>query len=417
MTKWHSVTVGDLVSGGLADIRTGPFGTQLRASDYSSDGVPVLNVRNLGYGRTRTASVERVDAAVQKRLAGHVLAAGDIVFGRKGAVDRHALINHSESGWMQGSDCIRLRLLPGAPISAGFLSKALMTPSHYRWMQAQCSHGATMASLNQEIVSRISLSIPRVGVQRRILAVLAAFDELIEINERRIELLEELARSLYREWFVRFRFPGHDDADIGSVMRGDVPEGWSLGSLGDVAQNLDRLRRPLSKPARAERQGPFPYYGAAKLIDSIDGWIFEGEHLLFAEDGTVQTRDGCPVLQLVTGRFWANNHTHILKGTILSTRFLYVAASRYPVAGHVTGAAQPKITQANLNRIPVVIAPEPVRTMFDDLSRPVFDEIHLAKRMIVQLAATRDLLLPRLVTGRLDIADIDLGDLLPAEAA
>lgn len=151
-SSWRQITVGDLVDEGFADIRTGPFGTQLRASDYTDDGVPVLNVRNLGFGTLRLAEIERVGDEVQARLSGHLLKEGDVVFGRKGAVDRHVLVAPGQSGWMQGSDCIRLRILPESPVSPSFLSKALLTESHKAWMDAQCSHGATMASLNQEIL-------------------------------------------------------------------------------------------------------------------------------------------------------------------------------------------------------------------------------------------------------------------------
>src|SRR4051812_24111724 len=107
MTEWRRLTIGELVENHQADVRTGPFGTQLRASDYTETGVPVLNVRNLGYGGVRKVNVDLVDAGVQERLSTHILRKNDVVFGRKGAVDRHALIRSAEAGWMQGSDCIR----------------------------------------------------------------------------------------------------------------------------------------------------------------------------------------------------------------------------------------------------------------------------------------------------------------------
>ncbi len=130
MTEWREVELRDLVASGFAEIRTGPFGTQLRASDYSAHGTPVINVRNLGYGTIRAADLERVDRDVQERLSAHLLVKADLVFGRKGAVDRHVLVSEREKGWMQGSDCIRVRLSDDSPVSPAFLSKCLMTPSH-----------------------------------------------------------------------------------------------------------------------------------------------------------------------------------------------------------------------------------------------------------------------------------------------
>jgi type I restriction enzyme S subunit len=164
----------------------------------------------------------------------------------------------------------------------------------------------------------------------------------------------------------------------------------------------------LSREQRSKRTGSWPYYGAAKLIDWIDDWIFDGEYLLFAEDGSVQTNDGLPVLQLISGKFWANNHTHILQGSGVSTRFLFLASAVHPMAGYVTGVAQPKITQANLNRIPLVVAPPAIQDAFDEAVDPIFDEWNLVKDAIGPLETIRNLLLPRVMTGQIDLTDLDL---------
>lgn len=268
--------------------------------------------------------------------------------------------------------------------------------------------GAAQPKLSQANLLKIEIAVPDIGVQRRVAAVLDALDDLIENNRRRVEVLEEMARAIYREWFVYFRFPGHEDATFVDSDLGPIPEGWAVHPLGDLTTNLDRQRKPLSRAKRAERPGPFPYYGAAKLIDWVDGWLFEGEHLLFAEDGSVQTPDGYPVLQLVDEQFWANNHTHILTGDGVSTRFLYFACGLTPISGFVTGAAQPKITQGNLNRIPVLIGDEEMQRRFDGVVGPLMDERRELDRTVAPLVKVRDMLLPKLVTGQIDVSDLDL---------
>ena len=120
------------------------------------------------------------------------------------------------------------------------------------------------------------------------------------------------------------------------------------------------------------------------------------------------TNDGGPVLQLVNGQFWPNNHTHVLQGTALPTRILYLALQDYPISGHITGAAQPKITQANMNRIPLIQPPDPLIHRFVGVVDPMLD---LAQNLAKQnscLATARDLLLPRLVSGELDVSELDL---------
>ncbi len=156
---WEGVTVGDYVERGKVRLQTGPFGTQLRASDYTDSGTPVINVRNIGYGDLRDDKIEFVPEAVVERLGVHILQTGDIVFGRKGAVDRHLLINTSQAGWMQGSDCIRLRILSDL-VCPLFLSFTFREESYKQWMLTQCSNKATMASLNHEVIARIPILGP-----------------------------------------------------------------------------------------------------------------------------------------------------------------------------------------------------------------------------------------------------------------
>lgn len=156
---WKKGHIGDFVENGMVDIQTGPFGTQLKASDYTEDGTPVINVRNIGYGDLRPDKLEYVPEEITDRLSVHLLREGDIVFGRKGAVDRHILVSSSQNGWMQGSDCIRMRSLSDE-VCPVLLTFAFREPSHHEWMLTQCGNKATMASLNQGVISRIPAIVP-----------------------------------------------------------------------------------------------------------------------------------------------------------------------------------------------------------------------------------------------------------------
>jgi type I restriction enzyme, S subunit len=124
-----TVTVGELIDSGSASIQTGPFGTQFKAAEYTQSGRPVLNVKNVGFGDVREAGLEFISDVTAQRLSSHVLKHGDIVFGRKGAVERHAYIGDKFVGSVQGSDCIRLRV-DSSVMHARFVSFALRTPSH-----------------------------------------------------------------------------------------------------------------------------------------------------------------------------------------------------------------------------------------------------------------------------------------------
>ncbi len=256
-----------------------------------------------------------------------------------------------------------------------------------------------------------SISIPFIPLptQHKIAAILSTYDELIENNTRRIKILEDMAQTLYREWFVHYRFPGHENVPMVESELGPIPKGWEVKKFGEVSLNFDRMRKPLSGQVRSTMQGEYPYYGAAKVLDHINDYLFDGRYLLIGEDGSVVTEDGKPVLQLVTGKFWVNNHTHVVQGkSPISTNFLYLFMSNVAILGYVTGAAQPKINQQNLNRIPVILPPQKLLEEFDQMIESNFENITALKLKNATLRQTRDLLLPKLISGEIDVSDLDI---------
>jgi len=262
------------------------------------------------------------------------------------------------------------------------------------------------------------VDLPDRAIQQRVGAILGAIDDLIENNRRRIALLERMAQAIYREWFVRFRYPGHEVDELVDSPFGPIPGGWETSDVGSETLNFDRLRKPLSRRERSERPGGFPYYGAARIIDSIDNYLFDGDYLLVAEDGSIVTEASFPILQRVRGQFWVSNHAHVLQGAgRVTTTFLELALEEYPIMGHVTGAAQPKVTQANLNRIRLLVPTPNVMTAFSDAVEPVVDEQFVLAAACAVLEQTRDALLPKLVTGSIDVSELDLDALLEEPAA
>jgi type I restriction enzyme S subunit len=156
-------------------------------------------------------------------------------------------------------------------------------------------------------------------------------------------------------------------------------------------------------------QGKYPYYGAAKILDYINGYLFDGRYLLIGEDGSVITKDGKPVPQLVTGKFWVNNHTHVVQGKLpVSTNFLYIFMSNVTISGYITGTAQPKINQHNLNRIPTLSPPQSLLDRFNKMIEPIFDNIVALDLKNANLRQTRDLLLPKFISGEIDVSELGI---------
>ena len=226
--------------------------------------------------------------------------------------------------------------------------------------------GGVRGSLTWEDFCDFSLPIPPIERQREIVAEYETLSKRIRLNEQMISKLEETAQTLYRKMFVD------------GIDKENLPDGWRMGKLGEVADCFDYKRKPLSEDERKPIKGIYPYYGAMSLVDHINQYIFDGTYLLFSEDGAnVIDEFGYPALQYLWGKFWVNNHAHVLQGNeIVSTEYLYLALKDINVKHLVTGAAQPKINQENMNSIMLVV---PTMEKMEEFNKNVECIFHLYK--------------------------------------
>ena len=418
MTSHPSRTVAELESIGEASLQTGPFGTQLKASEYVDEGIPVINVRNIGFGDVRKEDLEYLNEAKAEKLHQHRLRKGDIVFGRKGAVERHALIDDSVDGWIQGSDCLRLRI-KSQDVCERYLSHYLKTQAHQDWMQALCSFGATMSSLNQDIVRRISFPAPRIEAQKKIAATLTAYDELIENNQRRIALLEKMAEEIYREWFVRLRFPGHDKVKI---VKG-VPEGWKSVKL-ENAFEFTGGGTPTKEVSRYWDSGDVNWFTPSD-ITGAKGIFLERSGEQCTEEGLNNSSAKMfPAYSvMLTSRATIGAVGINLTPACTNQGFITcIPNARYPLPYlyHWIKLAKPhfellsggatfaELTKGTFKRIEILTPPEPIITEFARTELPLFKAIENHLRANRKLTETRDKLLPRLISGKLSVENLDI---------
>ncbi len=392
---------------GEASLQTGPFGTQLKASDYVEEGVPVINVRNIGHGRLRDEKLEYLNERMADKLDAHRLKRGDIVFGRKGAVDRHLLVDETTEGWIQGSDCLRLRI-ESRRVFPPFVSFYFDTKGHKDWMDALCSFGATMTSLNQDIVSRITLPFPSYEAQKKIAATLSAYDELMENNRRRIALLEKLGEEIYREWFVRLRFPGHEKVKL---VKG-VPEGWKQQKLPEITDitygfafdgkrfNTDGHGKPIIRIRNIPNSSTQDYSDE----QAAEKYLVQSGDLIVGMDGEFHiNRWHGPEAFLVQRvcRLRAKSESlegylgHAIRGPIKHYESILLGAT----IGHL-GAM-------HLKTIEILIPPQPLIERLE-IFNIIDQQIAALEQSNRQLTNTRDLLLPRLISGKLSVEHLDI---------
>jgi type I restriction enzyme S subunit len=186
------------------------------------------------------------------------------------------------------------------------------------------------------------------------------------------------------------------DALVESEL-GMIPKGWEVEKLSKFIEIFDSERVPLSKRERAKRKGKYPYYGATKIIDYVDDFIFEGRYVLMGEDGSVIIEKGNPVLQYVWGKFWANNHAHVLQGKNgFSTEFLYLLLMETNITPYITGAVQLKLNQKNLKSIPIIFPSEESLLVFDSIIQVFFGKLRKNSEEVEILIQIRDVLIQKI---------------------
>jgi type I restriction enzyme S subunit len=233
-------------------------------------------------------------------------------------------------------------------------------------------------------VLSLPVPVPPIEEQRAIAEVLGTLDDRIEWCASTSALVLDMSDALW-----------------GRAVAADGEEVL----LDEIVSFLNRRRIPLSAREREARPGPFPYYGATGVFCYVDDFLFDGNYVLVGEDGSVVNDDGTAVVQYATGRFWVNNHAHVLESERLTAEELFLALRRTVVTGYVTGAAQPKLSMGRLKQVPLRI---PSAAAVDGLREAVtaqFARHRAAAAEAASLRDTRDALLPRLLSGELRIED------------
>ena len=243
-------------------------------------------------------------------------------------------------------------------------------------------------------IKRMSVLVPSLTMQKNIVDVLKPIDDKIQINASINNNLFHQAQALYKNRFIDME-----------PFSGKMPDDWHLGTFSEIIEFHDTKRVPLSNRERADLKKIYPYYGATSIMDYVDKYIFDGVYLLISEDGTVADSKGFPILQYVDGRFWVNNHAHIVTGKNgFTVESLYLLCSLTNIKSIITGAVQQKISQSSLKKVPVIIPSKSELNEFDSIIQPIFAQIRNLRTENNRLNNIHNILLPRLLSGKLDVS-------------
>lgn len=206
MSEWKEYKLGE-----IADVQTGPFGSQLHMSDYQNEGTPIITVEHLGDNRILHQNLPLVGDEDRNRLSKYVLNEGDIVFSRVGSVDRRAYVSANENGWMFSGRCLRVR--PSQQVDSKYLSYYFGLEDFKETIR-RIAVGATMPSINTSILSNVIIQLPPLDEQKQIASILSSLDDKIDLLNRENATLEAMAETLFRQWFIE---EAKEDREEGTV--------------------------------------------------------------------------------------------------------------------------------------------------------------------------------------------------------
>ena len=367
-------------------IQTGPFGSQLHSSDYSEDGTPVIMPQDIVNWNISEDKIARVSEEHINRLRRHKCKIGDIIYPRRGDLAKCAFITDREEGWLCGTGCLKVTIDE---------NKAIPKYVYFHLQQTYSINcieiatvGSTMANLNTSILSKVKLRLPSLDVQKKVVDILSRYDELITVNRKRIAILEEMAMRTYREWFVHFRFPGHESCEF----ENGIPKGWKHCSVTDI------LDIRYGKDHKDIECGDFPIYGSGGIMRKGNRSIHKGKSVLIPRKGTLNN------IMLVEGSFWCIDTMFYSIPKIRNIENLvYFQLSRYDMDALNSGTALPSMTTKILSGIKVVVPTSDIRIKFDNFVDPIFTQISILRSSNYQLQQMRDRLLLQLMSGQLEI--------------
>ena len=300
-----------------------------------------------------------------------------------------------------------------------YLNALLHTDYAKKYFACNASGSGQRYALSVEALNSFPVPIIPLHEQKQIGEIFSALDKKIELNKRINQNLEAMAKQLYDYWFVQFDFPDENGRPYKSSggkmvwnenLKREIPEIFEWCTLKDFIQLEDSKRIPLSSKERLDKKGIYPYYGATGIMDYVNDYIFDGDYLLLAEDGSTSNANGNPIVQYIWGKNWVNNHAHIIlpqtDGFILYT---YHLLKNIPAKMIETGSIQKKISQENLLAYKIILPIQRLIKYYCQIISPLWEQRKNNIEEILALTKQRDELLPLLMNGQVSVnSDLSL---------
>ncbi|HEU5342815.1 MAG TPA: restriction endonuclease subunit S [Ktedonobacterales bacterium] len=388
---WRTIGTDQLTLEGVLEIGDG---YRAKNSEMSQSGLPFARAGNINNG-LHFEDADILDEASVAKAGDKTSRPGDIVFTSKGTVGRFAFVTSTTQPFAYSPQLCYWRVRDTSVIDPHFL---------YCWMRGRefmdqvsgvkgLTDMADYVSLYDQ--RRMKITLPPLPTQRKIAAVLSAYDDLIENNTRRIALLEETARALYREWFVEFRYPGHASVPLVESPLGPIPQGWRVVKLGDAVE----LAYGKALTAEGRNEGSVPVYGSSGIVGYHDSPLVDGPGIIVGRKGNVGS------VHWSDEAFYPIDTVYFVRSKI-PLPYLYFNLQSQRFINN--DAAVPGLNRNQAYSLPLLIPSPEALTSFVDFINPVFAQVRTIRQANANLRRTRDLLLPKLVSGEVDVEGVEI---------
>jgi type I restriction enzyme, S subunit len=419
MSEWKEDKLGN-----LAEVQTGPFGSQLKNEQYITGGTPVVTVEHIKDFLIEDFTYPSVTDEDKNTLKRYILKSGDIVFSRVGSVDLSALVKEHQDGWLFSSRMLRVRVKE--KLDTQFLSYYLRQ-STIRQFILNISVGSTMPSINTEILKSLPIVYCSLKEQKRIADILSCLDNKIDNLRRQNETLEKIAQTLFKHWFIDFEFPNNDGkpykssggAMVASEL-GDIPEGWRVGKLGEEVETVGGGTPSTTEPSYWE-DGDIYWYSPtdltkSKTIFSLDTskkitklGLDKSSARLFPKYSILMTSRATIGEVTINTNYACTNQGFItlIPNSLFDTFYLFcwLKTQLTKVNLLASGSTFPELSKSDFRNFDFLIPSNHLVLGFRELLNPLFLRIETNTKQIQTLTKTRDTLLPKLMSGQIRVKD------------
>ena len=388
MSEWKEYKLGE-----IADVQTGPFGSQLHQSDYVDVGIPSIMPVNIG--DRMNISTEKIVYITEEdavRLSRYRVQNGDIVYSRRGDVEKCAYINESEEGWLCGTGCLRIRI-DSAHADSKFVAYYLSTEDMKSWISNNAV-GTTMPNLNSSILQQVPLSLPSLEEQKRIASILCSLDDKIDLLNRENATLEAMAETLFRQWFIE-----------------DAKEDWEEKPLSSIATFLNGLACQKYPPKNEIEK--LPVLKIRELTNGIGAdsdWATTdvGEEYIVQSGDVIFAWSASLMVKIWDGEDCILNQ-HLFKVTSTTyPKWFYYLWCKHHLNEFIAIAQSHATTMGHIKRndldTAMVLVPSPDELkILSETMEPIFSKLKNNNYQLVSLRTQRDILLPKLMSNEIEL--------------